>query len=314
MTTSRFCCCDTAAYQILRSCYWTDESLVYMSTSDWETCGFGYGIVYKNGYCGYWEPTNELGDTLDNNCANYTVNAAGCCGGAFDPCPDNTGCCGYKRCLEYYESQPTQPVPLNFRGYIATTGSAGSAWTVQVSSLNVDTPFYPLAGNADIRYRVHGNLTVTWNAPPGGTITCDTANKPPTATVPYEFYVNHIPAYGCTHTSVTDSHTDPCDVSTQVCTGSTVTTGTGFEACDLLVSDYQGTASMTSAAPNFNNNCTPPGSGYSVNVPMLVTLNQNSLDPDGCTTACTASAWHGAYFPDVVAYFSITIVGDWRIP
>jgi hypothetical protein len=314
MSTLVTCCCDTPDYHILRPCYQTTQTLKYMSTADWTTCGFDYGTIYKNGYCGYWEPTNDVGDTLDNTCGNYTENDAGCCGGAFDPCSDNTGCCGYKRCLEYYESLPTQPVPLNFRGYIASTGSAGSAWSVQVASLNIDTPTYPLSGAADIRYRVHGNLTVTWNAAPGGTITCDTQSKPPTATVPYEFYVNHIPAYGCTHTSVTDSHTDPCDVSTQVCTGLTVTTGTGFEACDLLVSDYQGTASMTSAAPNFNNNCTPPGSGYSVNVPMLVTLNQNILDPDGCTTACTASAWHAAYFPDVVAYFSITIVGDWRIP
>lgn len=305
------CCCETPkGYYILQPCHLSSVTKKYMSTSDWSSCGFDYAKVYKNGYCGYWRPSSTAGDTLDNTCGNYTENSAGCCGGPFDPCPDTPDCCGYQDCLEYREAN-SQPVPLNLLGYLATTGSAGSSWTASVTSVTVGTPTFYNAGTADFRYLVSGTISVSWTADPGGTIDCDGSARPPSRSVPFQFYVVHAVNLGCPLTATAASTGDPCDYSVAVCPGTTTTTGSGFTACDILRAEPDG-ISMTTANPAFDNDCTPPNSSYRVAVSVDVDLLANSGDPDRCVTGCTSSGWASAYFPDVNASLTIILTGLWQ--
>ncbi len=285
-----------------------------MSSADWSLCNFNKGIIYKNGYCGYWVSASAgdiVGATEDSNCNNYTANVAGCCGGPFDPCPDNPDCCGYQRCLEYHNAQGN-PVPLDVTGYSATSGSAGSSWTASVFNVSISAPTFYNGTYADFHYKVSGAILVSWTADPSGTIDCDGNARPPTALVPFQFWIVHDEVLGCPDTAVANSYANPCDITVQVCPGTTTTTGGGFTACDVLEANYSGSPTMLSSKPDFNNDCEPPQTTYQVRVPMKVTMLQNIGNPNGCSPGCTSTAWHGRYFPDTSAVFTLSIVGVWR--
>ena len=316
MSTLVACCCEEGIpYYILRPCYWqTVGSLKYMTGANWSSCGFNTLFVYKNGYCGYWTPATAadiVGQTLDATCANYALQPS-CCGGPFDPCPDVLGCCGYKKCLEYHNAQGNG-VPLDIKGYTATSGSAGSSWTASVSTLSVSAPVYYNGTYADFRYKVSGTIEVNYIADPSGTIDCDGNARPPSPTfLPFEFWVQHVENIGCPLTAVANSYSDICDITTPVCPGTTTTTGTGFSACDYLIAETSGSPTMLSGVPQFNRDCNPPLTSYSVRVPMKVTMSQNIGNPDNCVPGCTSSIWHARYFPDTSATFNITLSGVWR--
>lgn len=312
--SQRQCCCqDLSNYQILQPCYNQSATTVYMSTADFLTCGLEFGKIYKNGYCGYFQPSSTVGDTLDNTCSNYTENDAGCCGTAFDPCPDNETCCGFYRCMDYKEDN-SQPVPLNISGYIATTGAAGNKWTAQVSSVTVGTPTFYNAGYPDFRYLVSGNVTVTFQRGPGGVgaPTCDGQSKPPTRTVPFQFYVVHDTAsLSCPSTATADSTSDLCDYSVSICPGTTSQGGSSFTDCSILVCDTPASPSMTTPPPFFHDDCRSSGMNYRIALPMTVYMSASNPAVDNCIPGCTNSVWTSAYFPDNSASFDLTILGIW---
>lgn len=312
MSLQRSCCCaDFDGFFILQPCHLGTETRKYMAASDWENCKFSLAAVYKNGYCGYWEPSPTIGDTLDNTCSNYTINSAGCCGNSFDPCPDVPACCGYTECMERRESIGN-PVPLSISSFSSTSGSAGSSWTATVTSVSVGTPTFYNTGTADFRYKVSGTIAVAFTSAPGGTIDCDDNDRPPNRDVPFEFFVVHDDGgASCVQTATADSTSDPCDYSVSVCPGTTTTTGTGFTACDILRAEAD-SATMTTGQPSFANDCTPPGSLYRMSLVVGVDLLANAGDPDGCVSGCSGSAWASAYFPDVNTTVGITLQGAWQ--
>ena len=311
MSTLVGCCCaDVKGFFILQPCHLAAVTTKYMTASDWAACSFNYGTVYKNGYCGYWRPSATVGGTLDNTCGNYTANTAGCCGSGFDPCPDVPACCGYQECMEIREAN-SQTVPLTVTGFSSTSGSAGSSWTATVAAVSVGTPTFYNPGTADFRYKVSGTISVAWTSAPSGTIDCDDSDRPPTRSVPFEFYVVHDDGGGsCVQTATADSTTDPCDYSVSVCPGTTTTTGSGFSACDILRAEPD-SASMTSGQPSFGNDCSTPGSQYELSLVVGVDLEITNPVVDDCVPGCSGSGWTNAYFPDVNTTVGITLAGAW---
>ena len=314
MSLHRVCCCGDESeldYYILQPCYWqTVAATKYMGKAAFATCGFNQNSVYKNGYCGYWRNVSTVGDTLDETCANYVENDAGCCGGDFDPCPSSVDCCGYEDCMDYHESN-SLPVPLNLTGYLATTGSAGSSWSVSVTNVSTSTPTFPTAGDPKFEYDVTVTFSFSWSAP-GGTIDCDGASTPSLASFDMTFKVTHdVAVNGCPSTSAAETGT-ACSNLAPVCAGTTTTTGSGFTACDVVEASLTGSQTMTTAPPDFQNDCTPPSTPYAFQTGLGLTIGANLGDPNGCVTGCTSSAWASAYFPDVYASLTLTIVGVWQ--
>lgn len=307
------CCCASGEldYYILEPCYFQGVgSKKYMTAAAFATCGFSKKLIYKNGYCGYWRNSAIIGDTLDETCGNYVYNAAGCCGGPFDPCPGTTDCCGYEDCMDYRESN-SLGVPLNLTGYTATVGSAGSSWSVSVTNVSTSTPTFPTAGDPKFEYDVTVTFLFSWSAP-GGTIDCDGSPTPSLTSFDMTFKVTHdIAVNGCPDTSAVETGTS-CDNLAAVCAGTTTTTGSGFTACDVVEASLSGSQTMTTAAPDFQNDCTPPGTPYTFQTGIGLTISPNLIDPNGCVTGCTSSAWASAYFPDVSASLTLTIVGIWQ--
>ena len=184
MSLQRTCCCDDGPdYYILQPCHLSAVSKKYMTAASWNACGFNTKQIYKNGYCGYWRGSPTIGDTLDSTCGNYTVNAAGCCGSTFDPCPDNPTCCGYQECMEYREAN-SQPVPLSLSTYTYTANTAGSSWATNLSSITIGARSFYNPGTADFRYLVSGTIEVSFTADAGNQLDCDGSARPPPRTCP----------------------------------------------------------------------------------------------------------------------------------
>lgn len=313
MTLTRTCCCDDEPYYVLEPCYFTTVAAKkYMSAAAFASCGFDQKSIYKNTYCGFFRNSATTGDTLDNTCANYTENAAGCCGGPFDPCPDNTACCGLDDCLTYREANSLS-VPLTLTGYVANTGSAGSSWTVSVQSVSTGTPAFDNAGTGDFKYSVSVELLVTFDNAASGTISCDNQSTPQDVTVTLTFNVDHdvLATSACLDIDADETGTT-CSRSEAVCTGTTRPPKAGYTACDIMQASLDSAGpTLNSTLPDFGNDCTPPGSAYSLSVPIDMDLLANSGDPLGCVSGCTGSGWASAYFPDVNATLTLTIVGTW---
>ena len=317
MTLSRACCCDGAfSYYALEPCYNnTVSAKKYMSASAFASCGFSEQLIYKNGYCGYFRGRSTTADTLDETCSNYSYNAAGCCGGDFDPCPDDTDCCGFHDCMTNRKAAGKSP-PLVLTAWQATTGTAGTSWTVAVNPVSAGNPeFYSPGTSIDVRYLVSGTATVTFLQDGSGTIDCNGSGSPAPVTVPFKFYVQHREAVSCFTTQTSIVGVNACDYVAAVCPGTTTTTGAGFTACDVLTAT-PGNANQTflTNRPAFGNDCSIGPLPYRVKVAVGVTLGGGSTPAaGGCVSGCTdAGSWEGAYFPDEYASFDLVLVGSWQ--
>lgn len=314
MTLSRACCCDGAfAYYVLEPCYnETVSAKKYMSASAFASCGFSEKLIYENDYCGYFRGSNTTADTLDETCSNYFYVSSGCCGGT---CGGDTFCCGYHECMENRKAAGKSP-PLVVTGFQATTGTAGTSWTVAVNTVSAGNPeFYSAGTSVDIRYLVAGTATATFLRDGSGTIDCNGAGRPAPVTVPFKFYVQHRQALSCFTTQTSIVGLNACDSTAAVCPGTTTTTGSGFTACDAFnASPGNANQTLLTNLPAFGNDCSIGPLPYRIRVAIGVVLGGGQTPAaGGCVAGCTNTGqWSGAYFPDTYASFELVLAGAWQ--
>ena len=319
MSLQRTCCCD---YMYLRPCFFTTGSIIRMSISDFNTCGFDSSKTYRytsggTDFCGAWYSSSASFDSTSTTCSDFSLPYDDCC-----ECLEDVGfpptCCGWEDCMDYRYNNSLGP-GLNITGYsgggaLVVSSNAGvNQYKWKVNSVSAGNYALVWTGSA---YKVTFDLSIeysVWNYLSSSQITCDGSAIPTnnwswtwTETKSYEAFCPQ----GTFSLGLTDQGGD-CR-GDLICSGD-VEDGQTFigTVCDRWV----GTGSSGSGTSTYQSDslCNQSG-GFSATIPISV--NPQRFLPVGTNPCCSGfdasgtldQIWINA---QTTATQDITITGVW---